>query len=171
MRNCGSPICPQFSPCGKHIAFLSDRGGDKTNGTAVWITPATGPGEARLLASFPVAVGDLEWNHDSSGIVVSASVYVDEAARGASGLEAMESTAARDKALKEDESGLNAVIFKRLPIRQWDSWLTSAMPHPFFVGVVPEAKSPSGYKLTDVPAVDLLSAVPTAVPSGAFGGS
>ena len=166
-----SAFSPQFSPCGKHIAFLSDRGGDKTNGTAVWITPATGPGEARLLASFPVAVGDLEWNHDSSGIVVSASVYVDEAARGASGLAAMESTAARDKALKEDESGLNAVIFKRLPIRQWDSWLTSAMPHPFFAKVVPDAKSPSGYKLADVPAVDLLSAVPTAVPSGAFGGS
>ena len=166
-----SASSPQFSPCGKHIAFLSDRGGDKTNGTAVWITPATGPGEARLLASFPVAVGDLEWNHDSSGIVVSASVYVDEAARGASGLAAMESTAARDKALKEDESGLNAVIFKRLPIRQWDSWLTSAMPHPFFAKVVPDAKSPSGYKLADVPAVDLLSAVPTAVPSGAFGGS
>ena len=102
---------------------------------------------------------------------MSASVYVDEAARGASGLAAMESAAARDKALKEDESGLNAVIFKRLPIRQWDSWLTSAMPHPFFVGVVPEAKSPSGYNFTDVPAVDLLSAVPTAVPSGAFGGS
>ena len=31
----------------------------------VWILPAKGPGEASLLASFPVSVGDLEWNHDT----------------------------------------------------------------------------------------------------------
>ena len=53
---------PQWSPCGKYVAFLSDRGGDKTSGSAVWIAPARGPGEARLLASFPVAVSGLEWN-------------------------------------------------------------------------------------------------------------
>ena len=162
---------PQWSPCGKHIAFLSDRAGEATNGTAVYIAPASGPGEARLLASFPVSVGDLEWNHDANGIVVSASVYVDEEASGASGLAALAATAARDKALKDDKSGLDAVLFKRLPIRQWDSWLTSAMPHPFFVGVEPDDASPSGYKRSDDPAIDLISAVPTAVPSGAFGGS
>jgi len=161
---------PQWSPCGKYIAFLSDRGGDDTNGTAVWIAPATGAGEARLLASFPLAVGDLEWNHDVSGLIVSASVYVDEAARGATGLAAMEATAARDKVLKADESGLDAVLFKRLPIRQWDAWLTAAMPHPFFVALVRDGTSPSGYKTTGSPAVDLISSVPTAVPSGAFGG-
>merc|ERR1719387_2423654 len=92
---------PQWSPCGQYVAFLSDRGGDKTYGTAVWIVPARGPGEARLLASFPLAVGDLEWNHDAQGLVVSAAVYVDEDARGKSGLDSMEATAARDKALKD----------------------------------------------------------------------
>ena len=69
-------------------------------------------------------------------------------------------------------SGLDAIIFKRLPIRQWDSWLSSAMPHPFYVRVTPDAASPSAYKLADAAgAVDLISSVPTAVPSGAFGGS
>ena len=57
---------PQWSPCGKYVAFLSDRGGDKTSGSAVWIAPARGPGEARLLASFPVAVSGLEWNRRPS---------------------------------------------------------------------------------------------------------
>lgn len=168
----GSASDPQWSPCGKYVAFLSDRGGEKTNGTAVWIAPALGPGEARLLASFPVAVSDLEWNHDAGGIVVSAAVYVDTAGAAASGLAAMEATAARDKALKDDKAlgGLNAVVFKRLPIRQWDSWLDAKMPHPFFVKVEADATSPSGYR-TAAPAVDLISAVPTAVPSGAFGGS
>ena len=42
-----------------------------------------GTGEARLLASFPVDVGDLEWNHDAQGLVVSAAVYVDEQAPSA----------------------------------------------------------------------------------------
>jgi hypothetical protein len=83
------------------VAFLSDRGGDATNGTAVWIAPATGPGEARLLASFPVSVDALEWHHETSAIVVAASVYVDDAAKGSSGFGAMEATAARDKALAE----------------------------------------------------------------------
>ena len=100
-----SASSPQWSPCGKYVAFLSDRGGDKTNGTAVYIVPAKGPGEARLLASFPLAVGDLEWNHDAKGLIVSASVYVDEQARGTSGLASMEATAARDKALKDDALG------------------------------------------------------------------
>ena len=165
---------PQWSPCGRYIAFLSDRGGDKTNGTAVWIAPARGPGEARLLASFPLDVGDLEWNHDAQGLIVSAAVYVDEPARGTRGLDSMEATAARDKALKDGDAlgGLNAVSFRRLPIRQWDSWLTSAMPHPFFVRIVEDSTSPAGYRTpNEVAVVDLLSAVPTAVPSGAFGGS
>ena len=169
-----SASSPQWSPCGQYVAFLSDRGGDGTNGTAVWIVPARGPGEARLLACFPLGVGDLEWNHDAQGLIVSAPVYVDELARGTSGLGAMEATAARDKALKDGDAlgGLNAVSFRRLPIRQWDSWLTSAMPHPFFVRIVADATSPSGYRTPDeITAVDLLSAVPTAVPSGAFGGS
>ena len=169
-----SASSPQWSPCGRYVAFLSDRGGDKTNGTAVWIVPARGPGEARLLASFPLAVGDLEWNHDAKGLVVSAGVYVDEQARGTSGLASMEATAARDKALKDGDAlgGLNAVSFRRLPIRQWDSWLTAKMPHPFFVPIVADPTSPSGYSTPDeLSAVDLVSAVPTAVPSGAFGDS
>ena len=169
-----SASSPQWSPCGQYVAFLSDRGGEKTNGTAVWIVPARGPGEARLLASFPLAVGDLEWAHEAGGLIVSAAVYVDEAARGSSGLAAMEATAARDKALKDADAlgGLDAVSFRRLPIRQWDAWLSSAMPHPFFVRVAADAASPSGYQAdSDAhPAVDLLSSAPTAVPSGAFGG-
>ena len=38
---------PVWSPCGNFIAFLSSRGENSTS--AVWIIPARGPGEARLL--------------------------------------------------------------------------------------------------------------------------
>ena len=44
------------------------------------------------------------------------------------------------------------------------------MPHPFFVKLEADATSPLGYR-TAADAIDLLSAVPTAVPSGAFGGA
>lgn len=44
------------------------------------------------------------------------------------------------------------------------------MTHPFFVKLEADPASPLGYR-TAAPAVDLLSSVPTAVPSGAFGGS
>ena len=163
---------PQWSPCGRFVAFLSDRGGDKTNGTAVWIVPARGPGEARLLASFAIPVGDLEWNHGAGGIVVSAAVYVD-LDDGSGSTSVMEATAARDKALKDGEAlgGLDAVVFKRLPIRQWDAWLDAKMPHPFFLKIEQDSSTPSGYRASDQPPVDLISGVPTAVPSGAFGGS
>eukprot|EP00966_Prymnesium_polylepis_P122343 2828188-Prymnesium_polylepis.2 len=171
-HNFTSAAGPQWSPCGRFVAFLSDRGGDKTNGTAVWIVPARGPGEARLLASFPIEVGDLEWNHAAGGITISAAVYVDAEGERVGGRDAMEATAARDKGLKDGSlGGLNAVSFKRLPIRQWDSWLDAKMPHPFFTRVEADATSPSGYRVLNETVVDLLSGVPTAVPSGAFGGS
>ena len=120
----------------------------------------------------PNQVSDLEWNHDAGGIVVSAAVYVDAAGASTGGLAAMEATAARDKELKDDKAlgGLNAVVFKRLPIRQWDAWLNAKMPHPFFVKLEADSTSPVGFR-TAAPAIDLLSAVPTAVPSGAFGGA
>lgn len=159
--------CPVFSPCGNYIAFLSDRGESKVS--AVWITPVRGPGEPKLLKEFPLPVGDLTWA--KAGIVVSAQVYVDQQAADATaaGEDPMAATAVRDKALKDDTlGGLNAVIFKRLPVREWDRWLDAKMSHPFFLPV--SSTSSRGYTAAEQ-ATDLLAGAPTAVPSGAFGGT
>ncbi|KAH8065398.1 serine-type peptidase [Aureococcus anophagefferens] len=111
---------PQWSPCGKFVAFLSNRGkeGEKTS---VWTVPVAGPGEATLLKRFPVSVGDLAWEAD--GLVVSAGVYLDED-------DALNGTATRDD--KKAEGGLNAHVFKRLPVREWDRWVDAKFAHPFF---------------------------------------
>ena len=171
---------PKFSPCGDYVSFLSDRptggkSGDKDK-QSVWILPVKERGEARLLREFPVSVGDLDWSRN--GITVSAMVYVDNEAMEKNG-DPMMSTADRDKALKDDDAlgGLNAVLYKRLPIREWDRWLDAKMSHPFLFPVEKVdgngASSPKGYRCTGkiTPGSDLLRGAPTAVPSGAFGGS
>ena len=146
---------PQWSPCGKFVAFLSNRGkeGEKTS---VWTVPVAGPGEATLLKRFPVSVGDLAWEAD--GLVVSASVYLDVD-------DALNGTATRDD--KKAEGGLNAHVFKRLPVREWDRWVDAKFAHPFFQPVAFEG----GAYVAKGAAVDGLAKVATACPSGAFGGS
>jgi dipeptidyl aminopeptidase/acylaminoacyl peptidase len=170
-HNWASLSSPQISPCGNHLAFLSNRptsddNKDKTK-TSVWVMPLDGPGEASLLAEFPISVGDLEWT-EHGGLAVSASVYVDQnAVDEMAKKDSMTVTAERDKALSDDDAlgGLNVVLYKKLPIREWDRWLDSKMAHPFYVPVDDNrACNVSNAK-------DLLEGVPTAVPSGAFGGS
>ena len=57
---------PQFSPDGKWIAFLSDRGGEDAE-TQVWIMPADG-GEAEALTEFPGGVSEFDWSPDSARV-------------------------------------------------------------------------------------------------------
>ena len=72
-------------------------------------------------------------SRDAGGLVAAAAVYVDARGAAASGRAARKATAARDKVLKDDAKalgGLNAVSFKRLPIRPGDAGPDAKMPHP-----------------------------------------
>ena len=55
----GKDTGPRWSPDGRRIAFISDRGGDKQ----VWIINVDG-GEARVVTSGSLAPGELRWSPD-----------------------------------------------------------------------------------------------------------
>ena len=61
---------PEWSPDGRWIAFLSDRGGDDAT-TQVWVMPATS-GEAEKLTDFPGGVSDYAWAPDSRRLAIIA---------------------------------------------------------------------------------------------------
>lgn len=76
-RGPGRDNSPRWSPDGKRLAFLSDRGGK----AQVHILPGGG-GEAAPCGEPPGAVSDLRWMPDGHALVVSAAVTVDPDWRG-----------------------------------------------------------------------------------------
>jgi dipeptidyl aminopeptidase/acylaminoacyl peptidase len=62
---------PAWSPDGRWLAFLSDRGDDDAQ-TQVWAMPAGG-GEARVLTNLPGGVDGFQWSPDSQRLAVIAS--------------------------------------------------------------------------------------------------
>lgn len=61
---------PQWSPDGKSLAFLSDRGGEDAK-MQVWLMPAKG-GKARRLTNFGDGVDDFVWSPDGKRLALIA---------------------------------------------------------------------------------------------------
>ncbi len=111
-----SDTAPRWSPDGRTIAFVSDRGGASQ---LYFIDPAGG--EARQAAVFPVDVDNPQWSPDGSRLAFSAEVYPD--------CPDLACTAKRDKEAGDDP--VKAKVYTRLPIRHWDTWEDAKRSHIF----------------------------------------
>ncbi|MDX1482551.1 MAG: S9 family peptidase [Woeseiaceae bacterium] len=67
-----SESTPRWSPDGRHLAFLSDRG-DADKGNQVWLLDMSG-GEARQISTLEHGVADFAWSPDGARMVLVVNV-------------------------------------------------------------------------------------------------
>jgi len=64
-----SETTPRWSPDGKSLGFLSDRGGEESDTRQLWLLPRAG-GEAEKVTSFAGGVEDFDWSPDGKRVVL-----------------------------------------------------------------------------------------------------
>lgn len=106
---------PAWSPDGRTIAFVSNRG----TGAQVHVMPVEG-GEARALTDLDGGASGPLWSADGAHLLVASEVWPQE-----------DEEAARLRAL--EQRGVGARIYDELDYRHWDSWEDGRRSHVFIV--------------------------------------
>jgi dipeptidyl aminopeptidase/acylaminoacyl peptidase len=107
-------VSPRWSPDGRTIAFVSNRGGEDQ----IWTVPASG-GDPRLAAQLPAALPPV-WSPDGASILYAADVYPECGAALACNRRIRESV----------ESGpLHAHVADKLLYRHWTEWKDGRRTH------------------------------------------
>jgi dipeptidyl aminopeptidase/acylaminoacyl peptidase len=106
----GKSSGPRWSPDGRHIAFVSKRGGDES--PQIYVIAPQG-GEARRVSQMPMAPSALKWSADSKTIYCIAWTWPD-----ANSDDAFKK---KDKELKD--SKVKAFVIDDATYRYWDKWI------------------------------------------------
>ena len=64
---------PRWSPDGRWLAFVSNRGDEKAQ-AQIYVIPAVGGGEARKLTDLKESVADVVWSSDSTRLAFTSRV-------------------------------------------------------------------------------------------------
>jgi dipeptidyl aminopeptidase/acylaminoacyl peptidase len=114
----GTNAQPTFSPDGKRIAFVSDRGGDRQ----IWVIPVDG-GEAIQLTRIATGAARPLWSPDGKWIAFASRVFPDCPD---------DSCNAKRLAAKAADP-VQARLYDALPIRHWNAWRDERRSHVLLV--------------------------------------
>jgi len=131
---------PRFSPDGRKIAFLSNRGGSEQ----IWLMDADGS-NARQLGDVPTEAGGILWSPDGRNLLFTSSVYPD--------CPDMACNKRRDE--ERAKNPVQAKIFTGLLFRHWNAYQDNKRSHLFVIpaaGGAPRDLTPGEY---DVPPFSL----------------
>jgi dipeptidyl aminopeptidase/acylaminoacyl peptidase len=101
---------PVWSPDGKHIAFVSKRGGDDT--AQIYLISPEG-GEARRLTKMPMNPSGLKWSPDSKTVYCIASTWPDTP----------DDASFKKKEKERKDSKVQAYVIDDALFRAWDTWI------------------------------------------------
>ncbi len=111
---------PTFSSDGRHLLFVSDRGGETSQ---LWLLPLAG-GEARRLTDAPFDLGDPVFSPDGRFIAVTAEIYPECG---------VSIECHREIADAREKSELEVHVADELLYRHWDAWSEGKQTHVLLV--------------------------------------
>lgn len=127
--------CPRWSPDGRYLAFLSDRGGDKMQ---LYLMPLDG-GEARRLTRMPNGVGSPAWSPDGKLIAFQSWVDAEERAQEEEATEPPSDPDERklwkERRKLERERREDPRLITRFPYREGTRYLGDRYPHLYVIDV------------------------------------
>lgn len=116
-----SESSPVWSPDGKQIAFIADRG----DGSQIWLLPADG-GEATALTELSTDISELRWSPDGRYIAFVSHVYPECGGN---------QECNRKKDERREAIPLKAHIADDLLYRHWTEWADGKVAHVLVVDV------------------------------------
>ncbi|MFP5230028.1 MAG: prolyl oligopeptidase family serine peptidase [Acidobacteriota bacterium] len=128
----------RFSPDGKQIAFLTDRG----QGTQIWLAsfdPTAGTmGEPRQLTHISTEADNVTWDPDGTHLLFTSDVYPECSAGPGPGIAppgSDEDACDKKRDDAEKESNVKAKIFTSLLYRHWNHFTGDKRSHLFLADV------------------------------------